>query len=93
MKMRGHIGKGKCRAPGHGHSHMKGVANGYVCELTAEMDSVSRADEKREARREIDEDLGSGARMDVRPAHNREAVGSLPTVVTQALGADSPSDF
>ena len=55
MKMRGRIGKGKCRVPGHGHAHVKGAPHGGVCELTAEIGSIGRPDEKRQTRREIDE--------------------------------------
>ncbi len=55
MKMRGRIGKGKCHVAGHGHAHMKGASHGRVCELTAEVGSIGRPDEKRQSKREIDE--------------------------------------
>lgn len=70
-KMRGHIGAGKCKVPGHGHSHMNGAPNGYVCEMTTEMPRTTRTDEKREARREIEEDLSSLAQLE-------EALDSSP---------------
>lgn len=56
-KMRGHIRRGRCHLPGHGHAHMKGAQNGYVCEVTAEAGKpMSRATEKRYASKEIEEE-------------------------------------
>lgn len=56
-KMSGRLREGKCRVPGHGHNHAKSWSSRYICEVSVSMSLPSKAKERQQGKRQIDQEL------------------------------------